>query len=577
MTRPGHAWKKRLLLWVMAGLQGMAGAQTILAGKVEFIVGEVIAKRASETVKLSRGQALFEGDRLESRESGTAHFRMKDGAFVNIRPSSVLEIQRYRVANQGDTSNDIVIALQEGTFKSFTGDLGKAMPGAVKFQTPTATIGIRGTGNVTHVASDHTTVNYTITGQHSVSATDASGKTITLLSNAGEAVQVRAGQLPQKISPPVSLMLLASNAPGKKAVVKAGPSAALTDSGTASGDSSDSAEGTAASVDAAAPATVSADLAASSFTAVAIQAASTPIIVPPAVPDTGPPPTYRLVSYGGLQIVAPTDPTRPRSLTQDSFNTLSLYLDSSGNVLTGVTGTTMVSPQSVNTPPYAQTMTNPRAVQDWFSTNLSSDEFFSLGTIAVDQLVQTRGASSTSSAASDLHSAFFKPLGGSELPAQGSFTYSPILSTHPIDGQGNMGVYTNASFTVTTSASPSNYGALLASSNLTVFFPGTNTSQEATWSASYANVAIQNGQFRADNCTQSCAGTPSNPGSPVLALTYNNAAVQNNNGSQIAGNFLAGGSRVVTGFVFNNTASALPVSAGNPLTASVSGIVGFAK
>jgi hypothetical protein len=62
-----------------------------------------------------------------------------------------------------------------------------------------------------------------------------------------------------------------------------------------------------------------------------------------------------------------------------------------------------------------------------------------------------------------------------------------------------------------------------------------------------------------------------------LALTYNNTAVRNNNGSQVAGNFLAGGNRVLTGFVFNHTPSALPVSASNPLAASASGIIGFAK
>jgi hypothetical protein len=274
--------------------------------------------------------------------------------------------------------------------------------------------------------------------------------------------------------------------------------------------------------------------------------------------------------------VAPTDPTLPRSLTQDSFNTLSIYLDNSGTVLTGVTGKTVASSQSVSTSPYAQTMGNPRSVQDWLSMNLSSDEFFSLGTIAVDQLVQKRGASSTNFAASELHSAFYKPLAANELPAQGPFRFASVLSTLPTDHNGNQGVV-NGSFSVSTSAAPSNFGALLASSNLTVFFPGTNTSQEATWTASYANVAIQNGQFRVDNCTQNCAGTPSNPGTPALALTYNNVAVRNNNGSQVAGNFLAGGNRVLTGFVFNNTASALPVSASNPLTASASGIAGFAK
>ena len=581
MRHAAVAWKKFLLLLVVCGAPCLAFAQAIIAGKVEFIVGEVMAKRASESVKLTRGVEVFEGDRLESHESGTAHFRMKDGAFVSIRPSSILEIQRYRVASKGDSSNEIVIALKEGTFKSFTGDLGKTMPTAVKFQTPTATIGIRGTGNVTNVAADNTTVNYTITGQHSVSATDSSGKTVTMLSNAGEAVQVRAGQFPQKITPPVSLMLLASNAPARKAVVKSGPSAAVTDAGAPSGNGSDTGEGTSASSDAPAPAAAtpsgSQDLVVANAAAMGANLASIPIIVPPSVSDTGPAPSYKLISYAGLQIVAPADSALPRKLTQDNFNALSIYLDASGTVLKGITGKTVPTAQSVNTSNYVQTITNPQAVQEWLSMNLSSDEFFALGTMAVDGLVQTHGGTSATYPSAALHSAFFKPLGVSELPSQGTFTYSPILSTNPTDTLGKVGIYTNASFSVTTSAAPSNYGALLASSNLTVFFPGTSTSQEATWNASYSNIAIQNGQFRADNCTQNCTGSVSNPGTPALALTYNNVAVRNNNGSQVAGNFLAGGNRVLTGFLFNNTPWALPVAPSNPLTASASGIVGFAK
>jgi len=576
-----HAWKKILLLLAISALQGLAFAQANLAGKVEFIVGEVIARRANEAVKLLRGSEIFEGDRLESRDTGTAHFRMKDGAFVNIRPSSVLEIQRYRVASKGDSSNEIVIALKEGTFKSFTGELGKSMPSAVKFQTPTATIGIRGTGNVTNVASDDTTVNYTITGQHSVSATDGSGKTVTVLSYPGEAVQVRAGQFPQKITPPISLLLLASNAPAKKAVAKSGPSAALNASATASGDTGDGSEGSATSSDASAPAAASPSqsqsLAITNATAMGVRSASIPIIVAPSAPETCPPPCYRLVNYASLQVASPMAPALPRALTQDSFNTLSVYLDDSANVLTGVTGKAIAGPQSTSTTKYAQTMTNPRSIQDWLSMSLSSDEFFSLGTISVDQLVQVNDASTNTYPASTLHSAFFKPLGASELPAQGIFTFSPVLSTNPTDTLGNVGIYTNASFSVATSTSASNYGALLASSNFTVFFPATGTRQEATWNASYSNVAIQNGQFRADNCTQNCVGTPSNSGTPALAITYNNAAVRNNNGSQVAGSFLAGGNRVLTGFVLNHTPTALTVSASNPLTASASGIVGFAK
>ena len=167
----------RRALGLALGIAGLAAsAAAAPAGRVEFVFGEVSLLRGGAVVLAAKGTEILEGDTVQTGRTASAQLRMKDNAFVTVRPNSALRIDQYRSAAQGDGANQVSVGLVSGTFRSFTGAIGKAQPEAVRYVTPTATIGIRGTGNVTSLAPGGATYNYTITGQHAVSSQNAAGQ-----------------------------------------------------------------------------------------------------------------------------------------------------------------------------------------------------------------------------------------------------------------------------------------------------------------------------------------------------------------------------------------------------------------
>jgi hypothetical protein len=68
---------------------------------------------------------------------------MDDEGFIAVRPNTKMRIAQYRA--EGDDDDKGVISLVVGSLRSITGWIGKYHPKSYSINTPTATIGIRGT------------------------------------------------------------------------------------------------------------------------------------------------------------------------------------------------------------------------------------------------------------------------------------------------------------------------------------------------------------------------------------------------------------------------------------------------
>ena len=200
------ACRRRSVALALGAVSFAAAVAAAPAGRVEFVFGEVSLLRGGAVVPAAKGTEILEGDTVQTGRTASAQLRMKDNAFVTVRPNSALRIDQYRSAAQGDGANQVSVGLVSGTFRSFTGAIGKAQPEAVRYVTPTATIGIRGTGNVTSLAPGGATYNYTITGQHAVSSQNAAGQVQTVLTQPGQTVEVRPGQAPRVVPTPPALI-----------------------------------------------------------------------------------------------------------------------------------------------------------------------------------------------------------------------------------------------------------------------------------------------------------------------------------------------------------------------------------
>lgn len=95
---------------------------------------------------LSPGSAVYEGESIRSQAGSSAVLLFRDEGKVTVEPNSTFEISEYRYQPKEPSQGTSVIRIVAGGIRALTGLIGKAKQENVKFLTPVATVGIRGTG-----------------------------------------------------------------------------------------------------------------------------------------------------------------------------------------------------------------------------------------------------------------------------------------------------------------------------------------------------------------------------------------------------------------------------------------------
>ncbi len=205
-----HSFATGFLVVTMAAITTMAGIATAQpAGNIQFVSGIVEIERGAEKIVAARATLVNVGDLIRTSADGNIHLNMIDGAFLSLRPGSEMRIEKYEF-NQTQTSiGDAVIGLIKGTMRTFTGEIVSRNRDAFKMRTAVASLGIRGSGNVLAHYDAIGTINHTLTGAHVVTS-NAGG---TLVSLAGQTIQVLPGQAPRYIPTPAFIAQAASPPP----------------------------------------------------------------------------------------------------------------------------------------------------------------------------------------------------------------------------------------------------------------------------------------------------------------------------------------------------------------------------
>ncbi len=116
------------------------------AGRVDFAVGEVTATGTDGRARaLAKGSEVSQGDTIVTGASGRAQIRFSDGAYSSLQPQTTFRIDDYQYAGQADGSEKGFFSLVKGALRTITGAIGRVNRNTYKVNTPTATIGIRGT------------------------------------------------------------------------------------------------------------------------------------------------------------------------------------------------------------------------------------------------------------------------------------------------------------------------------------------------------------------------------------------------------------------------------------------------
>lgn len=138
--------KKMLILCFIITmlLPCLAIGQESAIGKIKTGKGEIAAIRSGETITVSIGDPLYQNDTIRTGEDSSVGIIFEDNTILSLGPKSEIVIDEYVFAPEKDLLS-MAARMIRGTAAYMSGIIGKQSPETVKFQTPDATIGIRGT------------------------------------------------------------------------------------------------------------------------------------------------------------------------------------------------------------------------------------------------------------------------------------------------------------------------------------------------------------------------------------------------------------------------------------------------
>ena len=158
MAKPKFRLNSRGALVAMVSAAFANPAMGATAGRVDFVFGEASLRDASGQVRaVSRGTEVLDGDTLYTG-NGRAQIRFSDGAYVSLQPHTEFGVREYRYDGRTDGTERGLFALVRGAMRTVTGAIGRYNRASYQVRTPTATVGIRGTGGLIEVLPDLSTL-----------------------------------------------------------------------------------------------------------------------------------------------------------------------------------------------------------------------------------------------------------------------------------------------------------------------------------------------------------------------------------------------------------------------------------
>jgi hypothetical protein len=115
-------------------------------GKFQFVTGDVrlVGKAGAQRLAV-KGLAVEEGDTIASGQPAMAQVRMNDGGILVIRPNTRLIVKAFQFSGKEDGTERAHFRLEKGGVRAVTGEIGKTNKQNYLIQTPSASIGVRGT------------------------------------------------------------------------------------------------------------------------------------------------------------------------------------------------------------------------------------------------------------------------------------------------------------------------------------------------------------------------------------------------------------------------------------------------
>ena len=134
------------LAMVALGLVAATGAHAQVVASVINLSGVLTVRQANGSTKLLAVKSQVEqGDTLITETNTFARLKFTDASEVVLRPASEVRVDKFSFDENKPDNDSLVINMLKGGMRTVSGLIGKRNRDVVKYVTPTATIGIRGT------------------------------------------------------------------------------------------------------------------------------------------------------------------------------------------------------------------------------------------------------------------------------------------------------------------------------------------------------------------------------------------------------------------------------------------------
>ncbi|MEM8914984.1 MAG: FecR family protein [Pseudomonadota bacterium] len=120
-------------------------------GLVKSTNGAVWVNRADARIEAKPGDPLFRSDNVEVGDDGGASVVLLDGTSLSIGAGSIVWLDEFDYQPQNDALA-LVVRILRGSMLFVTGEIGKLAPANIRIETPTGTLGVRGTRFIVRTA-----------------------------------------------------------------------------------------------------------------------------------------------------------------------------------------------------------------------------------------------------------------------------------------------------------------------------------------------------------------------------------------------------------------------------------------
>ena len=140
-----------LVLAMLLATVWPASAQTpAVVGRIKSVSGSVSIVRPAGNVAAQAGQPLYQSDSIRTGGDGQVGISLKDETRLALGPNTEIRLDQF-LYSPGQGQLRLVLKVARGLVAYVSGKIAKLAPDAVRLETPSAILGVRGTRMVIRV------------------------------------------------------------------------------------------------------------------------------------------------------------------------------------------------------------------------------------------------------------------------------------------------------------------------------------------------------------------------------------------------------------------------------------------